>query len=286
MPMPYRTSTARRPRPARALLGALALLLGLAAPAAAVTVSPMALMIDARTRTGTLTLYNPGTLPEEITISFGFGYPKADSAGNVGVQILDSVPAGEPSAVEWMRAFPRRLVLQPGQRQVVRVMVQPPADLADGEYWSRILVSSRGGLPPIEQTQGEMRLQLSVETVLVLAANYRKGDVSTGVEIRSATAARRGDAVEGRVEFARTGNAAYLGTLRAEVLDARGQVVASTSEDLAVYRTLPRRVEVPLPAGVTGPLRLRIDVQTERDDLPRAAVLPASGVTRTLDVAP
>jgi P pilus assembly chaperone PapD len=137
-----------------------------AQPAAAVSVSPIALYLDQATRTGTLTLYNPGALAEEVEIGFAFGYPVSDSAGNVSVPLFDTSPAGEPSAVEWMRAFPRRLRLEPGQRQVVRVMAQPPAGLANGEYWARVLVRSRGGQPPIEQTQGAVTLQLNVETVV------------------------------------------------------------------------------------------------------------------------
>src|SRR5688500_4430590 len=108
--------------------------------AAAVSVSPMAVYLDQRTRTGTITLYNAGTRPEEIGVEFAFGYPQSDEAGNITVPITDTVPAGEPSAVGWLQAFPRRLVLQPGQRQVVRIMIRPPEGLEEGEYWARALV--------------------------------------------------------------------------------------------------------------------------------------------------
>ncbi|HEU4453013.1 MAG TPA: FAD-dependent oxidoreductase, partial [Longimicrobium sp.] len=184
--------TRRSPRLAALLLSVLAALAGTAREAAAVSVSPTALYIDSRTRTGILTLYNPGSLPEEVTLDFAYGFPQADSAGNVSVPLTREPAAGEPSALGWMRAFPRRLLLQPGQRQVVRVMVEPPADLPDGEYWARLVISSRGGQPPIEQTQGEVRLQLNVTTSLVIAANYRKGDVRTGVRLATAEARRDG----------------------------------------------------------------------------------------------
>ena len=91
--------------------------------------------------------------PEEIDIAFAFGYPQSDSVGNVTVPFTDSVPAGEPGAVPWLRAFPRRLVLQPGQQQVVRILAQPPENLPDGEYWGRVMVASIGGQPPIQQQQ-------------------------------------------------------------------------------------------------------------------------------------
>jgi hypothetical protein len=271
---------------ARALLAAAALMAGLAETAHAVTVSPTALYIDSRTRTATLTLYNPGSLPAEVSIDFAYGYPQSDAEGNVSVPLTLEPAAGEPSAMDWMRAFPRRLVLQPGQRQVVRVLVEPPPELPDGEYWARVLVSSRGGQPPIESTQGDVQLQLNVQTTLVMAANFRKGAVGTGVEVARAAAVRDGTDVSLEVEMQRTGNAAFLGRLRADVLDERGTVVATAWDDIAVYRTMLRRLAIALPEGTAGPLEVRLTIDTERQDLPPGGALPASTVTRSVAVAP
>jgi hypothetical protein len=249
-----------------------------------VSVSPTALYIDSRTRTGVLTLYNPGSLPDEITIDFSYGYPQADSAGNVSVPLTKEPAATEPSALAWMRAFPRRLLLQPGQRQIVRVLVEPPAGLADGEYWARVLVSSRGGQPPIEQTQGDIRLQLNVQTTLVMAANYRKGDLHTGVAVTASEARRTADGVRLQVDLARTGNAAFLGRMRAELLDARGTVLATLYDDVAVYRGMRRRLVFPVAAGAAAPAAVRIHIDTEREDLPPGGALPAAPVDQRIPV--
>lgn len=269
----------------RTLAAALALLACGAGRAHAVSVSPTALYIDSRTRTAVLTLYNPGSLPEEIAIDFAYGYPQADSAGNVSVPTTKEPAAGEPSALAWMRAFPRRLLLQPGQRQIVRVLVEPPADLADGEYWARILVSSRGGQPPIEQQQGDVRLQLNVQTTLVMAANYRKGDVSTAVSIAAASARRTAEGVQLQVDLARSGNAAFLGRMRAELLDGAGNVVSTLYDDVAVYRTMRRRLTFAVPAGTNGPLSVRVRVNTEREDLPPGGALPAAPIDQRVPVS-
>jgi hypothetical protein len=272
----------------RSALRTLLLAFGLATmgvqAAHAVSVSPTALYIDSRTRTGMLTLHNPGTLAEEITIEFAFGYPQTDTAGNLTVPVTREPPAGEPSAMAWMRAFPRRLVLQPGQRQVVRVMVEPPADLPDGEYWARILVSSRGGQPPIEQTQGEVRLQLDVATTLVMAANFRKGAVGTGLEVAAETAGRTADGVTLQVDLRRTGNAAFLGRMRADLVNARGDVLGTAWDDLAVYREVRRRHVIPLPPGTEGPLFVQVTIDTEREDLPAGGALPVAPLSRRIPV--
>jgi len=275
---------ARAARLLRIAAAALALVAGLGRPAHAVSVSPTALYIDSRTRTAVLTLFNPGSLPEEITVDFSYGFPQADSAGNVSVPLTKEPGAGEPSALAWMRAFPRRLLLQPGQRQVVRVLVEPPAGLADGEYWARVLISSRGGQPPIEQTQGDVRLQLNVQTTLVMAANYRKGDLRTGVSVTAAAAHRTADGVQLQVDLARTGNAAFLGRLRAELLGADGAVLSTLYDDVAVYRTMRRRLTFALPAGAAPGVAVRIHLDTEREDLPAGGALPAAAVDQRVPV--
>jgi hypothetical protein len=202
----------------------------------------------------------------------------------VTVHLLEEAPAGEPSAMEWMRVFPRRLVLQPGQRQVVRVMVQPPADLPEGEYWARILISSRGGQPPIEQTDGEVSMQLNVETVLVMAANYRQGAVTTGANVVAASVERTGHDLELQVDLERTGNAALLGRLEAEVVDARGTIVARGWDDVAVYRSMRRRIPLQPPAEATGPLTVRMRIIPERDDIPSGSILPFAPIARSIMV--
>lgn len=256
-----------------------------ARPAAAVSVSPIAVYLDQNTRTATLTLYNSGPLAEEVEIGFAFGYPVSDSAGNVSVPLADTAGAGEPSAVSWMRAFPRRLRLEPGQRQVVRVMAEPPAGLADGEYWARVLVRSRGGQPPIEQTQGAVTLQLNVETVVVAAASFRKGDVTTGVAVGTPQTVRTAEGLFLQVDLSREGNAAYLGRVRAELLAPDGSVVAEVTDELAVYHRLRRRFLLPFAGTPGAGYRVRYTFETVRPDLPPGGVVRAENVTGTVAVS-
>lgn len=248
-----------------------------------VSVSPMAVYIDSHSRTGRMTLYNPGSRPEEIRIEFAFGYPRSDDQGNVTVQLADSAPAGEPSAVSWLTAFPRRIVLQPGQRQVVRILARPPANLPDGEYWARALVHSKGGQAPIESRSGDVGVQIDVETVVVVAVNYRNGDVHTGLKLDDASATTVGDSVVTTVDVTRTGNAAFLGRILVELLDGQGKVVGSNEQVLAVYHGIRRRLAVQIPQGAT-PARVRVTMDTHRDDLPPGGPLPADPVVRELDI--
>ena len=258
------------------------------AAARAVTVSPNALFIDSRTRSGVLTLYNPGTTAEEIEITFAFGYPRSDLAGLISVALADSAPTGEPSVLGFVRAFPRRLRLEPGQRQTVRILMQAPAGLAEGEYWGRVLIRSRGGRPPVEQQQGGIRMQIDVETVIVGAVNYRNGTMRTGVVVDSAraTLGARGDSVRVVTDLSRRGNAAYLGRMTLDLVGADGRVLATMDEDLAVYRSLRKVEYIAVPRGaVLQGATVRYRFTTERPDIDPESRLSAEPVTGTIALA-
>lgn len=256
-----------------------------AGTARAVTVSPTALYITSRNPSALLTLINTGSRPEEIELSIAFGYPVSDSAGVLRVDIVDSAAAGEPSLTSFLRVFPRRLVLQPGQRQVVRVMVAMPANAANGEYWGRVLVKSRGGEPPIEQSQGNVRMQLALETTLATAVFFQKGDVKTGISIPAADARRMGDSVVFTLDLKRENNAAFLGRIRAELVNASGATVADVEDVTAVYRAVRRRFV--LRTGSTlpsGAYTVRYLVDTERPDLPSQGPTRAEAVRGSVGV--
>lgn len=270
---------------ARTLLLLALLVLGGAAQAAAVTVSPTALFIDARNPTATLTLYNGGMLPEEVDVSFAFGYPVSDADGNIRVELHESAPAGEPSIVPHLRAFPRRLVLQPGQRQTLRVLVQAPASLPAGEYWGRVVVTGRGGQPPIEQTQGEVRMAISVETAIATTVLFRKGEVATGAAVSAAEARATAGGVQFTIDLERRNAGAYLGRVVAELVAPDGTVAGTAEDAVALYRSLRRRFVFPAPAGGLRPgFQVRYRVDTERSDLPDAGHLTAEPVTGTVPV--
>jgi P pilus assembly chaperone PapD len=256
-----------------------------APPAHAVTVSPTAVYITSRSPSALLTLINTGSRAEEIELSIGFGYPVSDTAGVLRVDIVETAASGEPSLTSFLRVFPRRLVLQPGQRQVVRVMVTMPAGTADGEYWGRVLVKSRGGEPPIEQTQGDVKMQLSLETTFATAVFFHKGDVKTGVSVPAATVTRLPDGAQLTIDLKREGNSAFLGRVHAELLNAAGAKVAEVEDVVAVYRELRRRFVMKTPAALpAGTYTVRYLVDTERPDLPPQGPTKAVAIRGSVEV--
>ncbi|HSJ14435.1 MAG TPA: hypothetical protein VK939_08465 [Longimicrobiales bacterium] len=271
----------------RAALVAVLLLIAGAAATRAVSVSPMSLFLDHRTRAGSMTLYNPNPHPEEIEISFAYGYPQSDSAGEVTVPLVAVAPAGEPAATPWLRAFPRRLVLQPGQQQVVRVLAQPPADLPDGEYWSRVLVTAVGGQPAVEQqVRPDVSVAITMRTIVVGSLNYRKGTLTTSAIVTGSDARATGDGVQLTLDLERGGSAAWLGRVRLRLEAADGRVLAEQEDVLSIYRTLRRRFTFPLASAADARgARVRYVLETERPELGQANLIAAPAVEGVVAVS-
>jgi len=244
----------------------------------AIFVSPTAVFMDERNPSAQITLGNSGETPEEAQIDLQFGFPDTDSAGTPFVRLMEDPPPQFPSAAAWIRPFPRRVRLEPGDRQVVRLLAQPPADLPDGEYWSRLIVTARGASVPVASSDTAVRAGVSLEIRLVTSVTFRKGAVSTGVSVSDFTAEAAGDSLVTWARFTRQGNAAYLGTATFDVLDQGGLTVRSWPTVMAVYYPIHRRFLFPLASLAPGDYRVRLTLTSARSDLMPGQALPAATV--------
>lgn len=275
--------------PLRPLLAALLLVAGLPASAVAqgVLVAPHGIFIDARTRSGAIELYNPGDVAAEVSVSAFFGYPTTDATG----QIVLAAPPAEgadtisASAAKWVRILPDRVVLQPRERQTLRVLMRPPVGLPDGEYWSRIVVDAREVPPaPATASDGAISVGLSMRVRTIIALFYRQGSVGSAVTLGAVTARHAGDSLQVELPLERTGNAAYLGTVRLQLRNAAGSVVRSTETTVGVYYTMRPRLALDVAGVPAGEYRLEVEVGSQRPDLPREVVLPSAVARQSVNV--
>ena len=267
---------------------AAALTLPALAVAQGVLVAPHAVVIDHRTRSGSLSLYNPGDQPAEVSLSTFFGYPVTDSSGNFDLRTVERPAANMPSAAGWLEAFPKRMVLQPKERQTVRLLARPPAALPDGEYWARLVVAAKAGSLPVSgvDSSSGITVGLNLEVRTVLPLQYRKGAVATSVRASGLSAGVEGDSLSVRLHLVRQGTAAFIGTVRGALADSTGRTVATFSSPVAVYYEVDPRFTAALPGGrlAPGQYHLKVEVTTERQDLAPETLLAARPVRDSLEL--
>jgi P pilus assembly chaperone PapD len=231
-----------------------------------IVVAPTGLYLGDADPAGVVRLYNPGTEAAEVSVEAVFGYPTTDEGGQVR---MDLKPGGDPrSAAEWVQILPRRLVIPPGERRAVRVLARPPDTLPEGEYWTRLVVTSQEQTPPVSGADTaaiQVGLTLRMRTIIALA--YRRGQVETGVDVRGFTPRLTGDSLVVWPELRRRGNGAYIGRMQLELVDADDNAVRSWDSQVAVYDTYRRRYAYDVSSLPEGEYRLALRLDTEREDI-------------------
>lgn len=140
-----------------------ALAAGMAAqPARAdILISPQRVTLDEANRKPIISLHNPGT--EARTYRLKWVERRLDEEGK-----MIAIKEGEnPRSIASMVRFsPRRVVVEPGKTQTVRLDYRPPADLAPGEYRSHLLIQLEpredggGGTPALSGEKDGMTFRL------------------------------------------------------------------------------------------------------------------------------
>jgi hypothetical protein len=251
-----------------------------------ILVVPTLVHLSDTKKTGHITVQNNSDKPREYEIEINFGYPVSDDSGNVSVKILDSISEKEPSAIKWVRLYPRRFVLQPGESQTVRIVARPPSGLVDGEYWARPSVLSKPS--PGEQVSSnhgsnEISVNIGLEIKVFISLNYRKGKVNTGVTISDLLVNIGNNKLILLTSVKREGNAAYLGNIVMRLRNKAGEVIREILQDIAVYYSLMKKIELDVKGLQSGSYTVEVELNTRREEqggiiLPSAPVLISRAV--------
>lgn len=270
------------------LVAILATLVAASGLSAQVLVSPTVVFVSDQSPTGRLTLLNQSPHTQEITIAFSFGIPESDSLGNVTVNFQDSAVSDPQSALGWISAFPRSMLIKPDERQVVRLRVRPPQNLTDGEYWARVMISSQRNDTPVLAIgqENEIGTQLHMVTRQAIMFKYREGDMTTQLQLDGATASLKDSTVEVMLDMANRGNASYVGMLQASLRDQSGQEIDHFELRLAVYRQLRRRFDLSLAGhDYNPPYSVDLKISNDgRNDINPRDLIRGNKIAQTLAV--
>ena len=115
----------------RVFLLGLLVILGMVTHAyASVMVSPIYVIFDGRKRSAEVTLLNSSNEENVYRLSWTYNRQKEDGSYDV----VEKLKEGDPDPASFIRFSPRQVVIPPQGRQSVRLQLQKPADLPDGEY--------------------------------------------------------------------------------------------------------------------------------------------------------
>ena len=249
---------------------------------AQVNIAPVAIYMNDNQRTGRIVVRNSSNEPQEITVKLIFGYPTSDKEGNVFLKKFDTVPDGAPSAREWVRVYPRHLVLPPQQQQTIRFSARPPANLPSAEYWVRPAILSSKKVQLDANSEKDISANLNMIKRTFLSLNYRHGKVQTGLAITDIIASTSGEKLRLMADLKHKGNAAYLGEASLLVFDSSDKLRQEISKEIAVYQSEKRKFEMDINGFSPGTYRAELSFDTQKRAENNEAVLPAPQVSKSV----
>ncbi len=255
---------------------------------ASVMVAPTVVFLSENNPTGRIIVQNPSDNPVEVSIRFSFGLPYSDSLGNVQVTLQDSNVTDPRSAMDWLKAFPRKVIIPPRGSQTVRLIARPPQDLPDGEYWARIVVSSQESNPniPVSGDEGAIQTQLNMIMQMAIMVKYRTGELVSDLELTGVESKTFENGVSVFLNMNSRGNVSYMGVVEAKLEDADGKLISENRFNLAVYRDLRRRIDLPFTEGeFRRPYNVDVLITPEgRTDVPPEDLIKGNEIEYSVDI--
>ncbi len=229
---------------------------------------------------------NESTEIYEVSISFVFGYPVSDSVGTVSMKYVNQPSPEDPSIVDWIRAFPKKFVLNPKQRQIVRMSVRPPAGAKDGTYWARIVTSAVPQTTSIDTINKGVTAKIKFVLNQVTSIFYRTNDVETGIKINDVKVLEDTNKITLRTSIERTGNSPFIGDVTYSLTDSLGNVVKEGKEYISVYFDLIKNITFDFEKRLSpGKYKAEIKfISNEKEDIPESKLIPLPPVIKTIEL--
>jgi hypothetical protein len=252
---------------------------------AQISIAPTTIFID-QNGIGSVFITNPSDTPQEINVSFLFGYPGNDELGNLTMMYTDSIRAKQFGIDERVRAFPRTFILAPQRQQTVRLQVRPDRSLAAGTYFTRVKITSNAQTSDVEETTQEgVSTRVNFKFDQVIAAFQKVGTVTTGLEFENVQLVQSDSILRVIPTFKTTGNSPFIGSVTATLKNAQNQTLAEQGQTVALYFYGKRAIELKLPEDVApGDYSVTLVYETKRGDIPSSDLVQSPAISKTIAV--
>jgi P pilus assembly chaperone PapD len=204
---------------------------------AGLVITPTRVEIDNKQRSASVTLANNGYARGVYKIML------VNKTMTESGEIVEA-KAGDKGdfADKFLRISPRRVVIEPGQSQSIRILARLPKDLASGEYRSHLsvmIIPDEDDKAPADLANDQLIIAVKANYGVSIPVIVRHGKVSAyaqmgKVSYRPANKEKKDDA---HVIFniTRSGNESLYGDIKIIHVSNKGEQVVKTMGGIAVY---------------------------------------------------
>lgn len=238
-------------------------------------ITPRRIIFEGQKRMQELNLANSGKDTARYLISFMEIRMNEDGT----FEQINQPDSGQNFASNYLRIFPRNIVLAPGEAQVVKLQLIKTNQLVSGEYRSHIYFRSVPAPKPLGEKVPETDSAGIIVTLvpvfgLTIPVIIKVGEPSVNVRIADLSMTTGEDMQpQLNVVFYRNGNASVYGDLTVEYISPQGKTTSvGVINGIAVYTPLLRRkisVALNKTSGIdykTGKLHVTYTTSSERKD--------------------
>lgn len=265
------------------ILALLAFLIIASSVQAQVVITPYVVLIDNQNKFGTYTVINQTNEEQEVSIGFQFGYPVSDENGNVTMKYEDNPSPGMNALNSWLKIFPKRFLVKPGEKQVIRMTVDPPANLAAGTYWTRMITSTQTKTTFSDTTKN---LSAKINFVLnqITTVIYKNKQFNANLNYKALTVNQDTLGINFVSDISVTGDQPFFAKLEYKVLDNSQNAVYEREEYSSIYFDMKKKYEVPLTELLPGNYTLTVKISSDdNSDIPRSDNFPITPVEQTVN---
>ena len=234
-------------------------------------IMPKRLVFEGAERSQEINLANTGSDTAVYAISF-INYKMTES-GNF--EQVEEPEEGQRFATDFLRYFPRRVVLAPNEAQTVRVQLARSGNLEPGEYRSHVYfraVEEQTALG-VEETEDSEGISINIKTVfgISIPVIIREGQSTTAINLTDVSLDTEGEMPKLSLVVNRSGNMSVYGNLTAthiapngtetEVGMVKGVSVYTPNEKRFFSFELRNAAEVDLSSG-----KLQISYAEDKGD--------------------
>jgi hypothetical protein len=249
-----------------------------------VRVMPQFLFLNYPEKSVKLSITNPSDVANEVSISVKYGYHISDDSGHVRIDFPEKLLADDRSAVEWVKPYPNRFILPPNETQFVRILVSPPVSLQEGEYWARIVITSKKEVVVNKKAATAPTPGLELVPQLLVPFHFRYGNAQTGVDIfKPISYDITKNVLTTTFHLQKQGNASYWGTLNCRLLNG-GRQVLTAQKNLVIYKNLSVNVPFDISSLQAGDYTLEATATTKRKDVDKKYIIVSTDQKWTLPI--
>lgn len=207
-------------------------------------VAPIRVVFEGAKQKEDLNLTNIGQDTAVYLISF-IHYRMKEDGSFLQLENVDSLTT---RADKYLRIFPRKVVLPPGESQTIRMQYRKPADLKDGEYRSHLYFRAEKdvtALGMITTQTDTTKMSVSITPVfgISIPVIIRNGNLDYKMSLSDVQMTTVNDTVSGlTVNINRTGARSSYGNLTVEFVPAQGKsFMVGMANGVGVYTDLTTR---------------------------------------------